>query len=106
MALRLVAGTSQRRLERWAEQSGVTVVPEAARAMAHTLPPLGEVEAGLARMPMPSFRQAQRFHAASASWVPVQHAASPGAYRLTSGFMTRDVYRVSDRRRRRHCRAV
>lgn len=95
MTIRMLAEASASRLEAWADESGVTVVPEAARTMADALPALGEVESALTRLQMPAFQQARRFHAASASWETVQHAASPGAYRLTSGFLTRDVYRSS-----------
>ncbi len=58
MKMRLISGPPTAALEHWAEQHGVTMVPDAARAMGAALPPLGEVGAALARMQMPAFRQA------------------------------------------------
>jgi hypothetical protein len=71
------------------------VVPDAGPRMVSALPPLGEVEAALPRVPLPAARHAQRFHLESSSWTPAATTAEPGAYRLDRGFTRTYVFRTA-----------
>lgn len=73
------------------DSAGVT--RHAADNLLAVLPSLGELEAALPRIPLPGARRILKFHVPSASWVPVATAATPGAYRLESAFVTTDVFR-------------
>ena len=70
------------------------VVPDAAARLVGVLPPLGELEAALPRVPMPGARRILRFHLESASWVQRPFASEPGAYRLEQAFARTDVFRT------------
>ena len=70
------------------------VVPDAAARLVGVLPPLGELEAALPRVPLPGARRILRFHLESASWVQRPFASEPGAYRLEQAFARTDVFRT------------
>jgi superfamily I DNA/RNA helicase len=69
-----------------------SVAPEAAARLVAALPPLGELEAALPRVPLPSARRVLRFHLESASWVQRPFAGEPGAYRLEQALARKDVF--------------
>lgn len=62
--------------------------------IANSLPSLGEVEAGLERVAVPSFRSLELWDTASASWCPATSLATTGAFRLRD---FRSVYGVRSR---------
>ena len=74
------------------------VVPDAAGRLVGVLPPLGELEAALPRVPLPGARRVLRFHLESASWVQRPFASEPGAYRLEQAFAHRRVPHPCGRR--------
>lgn len=62
---------------------GVVVLEDSpAHAMASMLPPISHLAAGLKRIMVPSFRSAEFWVTASASWQPTTSIAAVGAYRL------------------------
>lgn len=60
----------------------ILIAEDAARRMAHVLPPLSQVIATLERRPMTSFRSARRWDATTCRWHSVPDASLPGAYQL------------------------
>lgn len=71
----------------------ISVVRNAAGAMASALPALGALERALPRTSMKGADRLQFFDVTSASWMTTDRADRPGAYRLRSGFATTDVFR-------------
>jgi hypothetical protein len=95
LARESVADVSTADLERIVATIGAAgVVPDAAARLIGDLPPLGELEAALPRVPLPGARRVLRFHLESASWVQMPFATEPGAYRLEQAFGRTDVFRT------------
>ncbi|WP_299091582.1 hypothetical protein [uncultured Microbacterium sp.] len=64
-------------------EAGVSVVGRSsALTIASALPPLSSIVAGLKAITVPSYRSAELWNTASASWQPTSSLVSPGAYRL------------------------
>ncbi len=64
-------------------EAGVTVLEKSpARAIAQALPPLSDVGRSLKRVIVPTYRSAEFWDTASASWHPTESLARLGAYRL------------------------
>lgn len=67
------------------ELAGVGVVlldRSPALAIATGLPPLGQIEAALKRVPVPAFQALEVWDTASAAWIPATSLASTGAFRM------------------------
>lgn len=68
------------------------VVSEAPSAILEALPPLGELETALPRVPIPAYQKASIFDLSDASWRAVPGVAVPGAYRVEQSFRRVNIW--------------